>query len=219
MHIQSNIIDEIKSVKPAFFNNAFTSILTWQELENLLNLRPFVNADRCKIINQKGYTWDRQTWLSDVNTFPPSILDTEIRNFHCYLSDASRVNEKINSICAQLEQTFAGGAADAHIYFNLAETPDNGFGIHWDFSHNLIVQVEGESKFQIWDETVVGDRNVSFLKEQPVIDVVMKPGDAVFVPLNVYHQATSLTKRLSVSFPISFNNETAPQERHWIKFT
>jgi ribosomal protein L16 Arg81 hydroxylase len=219
MNIPQNVINEIKLTKPAFFKGVFDKFFTWKDLENLLNLRPFVNADRCKIINQKTYNWQRQTWMSDVNTFPPSILDTEIRQFHCYLSDASRANEKTNAICAELEQTFSGGASDAHIYFNLAETPDNGFGIHWDFSHNLIVQMEGQSKFQVWDDTVVGDRNVTFLSEQPIIDVVMEPGDAVFVPLNVYHQATSMSKRLSISFPISFNNETATQERHWIKIT
>jgi len=157
--------------------------------------------------------------MSDINTFPPTLLDAEIRNFHCYLSDASRVNEHVNSVCGQLEQTFSGGAADAHIYFNLAEVADNGFGIHWDFSHNLIVQMEGETEFKIWEDTVVGDRNPQFLNEKPVIDVLMQPGDAVFIPLNVYHQAISKTKRLSISFPVSFNNGFANQDRHWIKIT
>ena len=219
MHISQNIIDEIKQVKPAFFKNAFEKFFTWKELENLLNLRPFVNADRCKFVNDKPYTWQRQTWMSDVNTFPPTLLDTEIRQYHCYLSDASRVNESVNSVCGQLEKTFTGGAVDAHIYFNLAEVADNGFGIHWDFSHNLIVQMEGETEFKVWEDTVVGDRNPQFLNDKPVIDVVMQPGDAIFVPLNVYHQAISKSKRLSISFPISMNNETANQDRHWIKIT
>ena len=114
---------------------------------------------------------------------------------------------------------FAGGAADAHIYFNLADNLDGGFGIHWDFSHNLIVQMEGETQFKVWDDTVVGDRNPAFLNEQPIIDVVMQPGDAVFVPMNVFHQAISKSKRMSVSFPISMNNDTANQDRHWIKIS
>ena len=219
MHIPQQVIDEIKQVKPAFFKSAFEKLFTWQELENLLNLRPFVNADRCKIINQKAYNWQRQTWMSDNNTFPPTLLDTEVRQNHCYLSDASRANEKINSVCAQLEQTFTNGAVDAHIYFNLADNLDGGFGIHWDFSHNLIVQLEGETQFKVWEDTVVGDRNPSFLNEQPTIDVVMQPGDAIFVPINVFHQAISKTKRMSVSFPVSLNNDTANQDRHWIRIT
>jgi len=219
MYIQSDVIDEIKLIKPAFFKNAFEKLFTWQELENLLNLRPFVNDDRCKMINQKKYTWELQSWLTDVNTYPPSLLDAEIRQNHCYLQDASRANKKINAVCEQLESIFPRGSADAHIYFNISENDSSGFGIHWDGSHNLIVQMEGETQFQIWDDNIIGDRIVQFLNEEPIIDVVLQSGDAVFVPMNTYHRATSKTKRFSISFPISMNDVTANQDRHWIKIT
>ena len=219
MHIPQHVVDEIKQVKPAFFKSAFEKLFTWQELETLLNLRPFVNAERCKIMNDKAYTWERQSWMTELNSFPPSLLDAEIRQNHCYLQDASRVNEKVNAFCGELETVFPRGAVDAHIYYNLGENLNGGFGIHWDGSHNLIVQMEGETHFQIWDENVVGDRIVQFLNDKPVIDVVMQPGDAVFVPMNVYHQALSLSKRMSISFPVSMNNVTANQDRHWIKIT
>lgn len=219
MYIQEDIEKKIKKIQPGLFKEAFKEkLFSWNELETLLNLRPFVNADRCKIINNKSYTWQAEVWLSDLNTFPASILGKEIQENVCYLSDASRVNKHINSICQELETIFPGGAADAHIYFNVAKNPsDGGFGIHYDFSHNLIVQIEGRTRFQIWDATVFGDdRNVPSLEESPIIDEHLEPGDAIFVPMNIYHRALSETKRLSVSFPISFGNERKPQDRNWI---
>lgn len=218
MHIPQHVIDEIKQIKPAYFKDAFDKIFSWQELENLLNLRPFVNDQRFHVLNENArYEWPRQTWMSDVNCFPPTLLDQEIRKHHAYFSDASRVNHKVNSICEELDNTLKG-CTDAHIYFNLNENGKRGFGIHWDFSHNLIIQMEGETQMQIWSEEIMGARTMSMLQESPVIDVIMKPGDAVFVPLRTYHCATSMSKRLSVSFPVSFD-DTPSQDRHWIKIT
>lgn len=218
--ISAQIKKEILKEKPCYFKKAFPKIFSWDELEHLLNLRPFVNSTRFKIINQKGYNWNNQAWLSDVNSFPPSLLKEELKTNHCYFSDSSRVSEKINKICGQLENTFKGSAVDAHIYFTVANKLDGGFGIHWDFSHNLIVQVEGSTRFELWDyyaDDSVSERSIDTLPLKPAIDVIMKPGDAVFVPLRSYHRAISQTKRLSVSFPISFGNQFESQDRTWIK--
>jgi ribosomal protein L16 Arg81 hydroxylase len=220
MIISEHIKKEIKNGKPVFFKDAFEKIFSWKDLEALLNLRPFVNSKRLTIINNRSYTWNQEAWLSDVNTFPPSLLDRELKKHVCYLSDSSRVNEKVNSICQELEETFFNSCVDAHIYFTVAETMEGGFGIHWDFSHNLIVQMEGSTRFLAWDvyaDSSVTERVAESLDEDPLIDVVMNPGDAIFIPLRSYHRALSQTKRMSISFPVSFGNEFAPQDRKWIK--
>lgn len=220
MKIPAAIKKKILTEKPCYFEKSFSKIFSWEELERLLNLRPFVNSTRFKIINQKGYSWNNQAWLSDVNAFPPSLLKTELQENHCYFSDCSRVNSNINDLCGELEKTFPRSAVDAHIYFTISKNLKGGFGIHWDFSHNLIVQVEGSTRFELWDyyaDQNTTERSVESLPIKPTVDVIMKPGDAVFVPLRSYHRATSQTKRLSVSFPISFNNENESQDRTWIK--
>ena len=221
MQIKENVLEAVKELKPTVFRQEFSKIFSWQDLENLLNLRPFINPSRFQVLNNgEGYQWDKQSWMSDVNTYPPTLLNEVIKKHHCYFSDCSRVSKEINEICGQLEQAFTNtrACADAHIYLNLSEN-ENGWGIHWDTSHNLIVQMEGETRFEVWDEGVMGARNMNFLPEQPVIDEVLLPGDAIFVPMRVYHRATSLMKRMSVSFPISIGDVTLPQERHWIKIT
>jgi len=220
MFISKEIRKQILEVKPNYFPQAFPKIFSWKELENLLNLRPFVNATRFKIINGKGYNWNRQAWMSDVNCFPPSLLADELKEHHCYFSDSSRVNKSVNSICSELENMFENSAVDAHIYFTIADILEGGFGIHWDYSHNLIVQIEGSTRFLLWDyyaDETETERVVESLPVDPVYDVILNPGDAVFVPLRSYHRAMSQSKRLSVSFPISFGENSPPQDRYWLE--
>jgi len=73
--------------------------------------------------------------------------------------------------------------------------------MHKDVCHNLIVQVEGTTKFTVQDK----------------FTIILEPGDCVFVPLGVYHRAQSIDKRLSISFPMNPNHKTR-QDRFWIDF-
>ena len=208
--IRKSILKKIKSVKPHFFKNSIQNVFSWKELENLLNLRPLLSPDRFhSVTNESSLSWDDQAWVLDQKTYPPSTVGYLIQNHSCFIQDASRVNKKINNICLQLEQTF-NGDCDAHIFFNLSNNLQEGFGIHHDKSHNLIVQVAGKSEVKVWNGLEKDN------PEQIVICEIMHPGDAVFIPMDVSHCITSLTKRLSISFPINFNWKKEHQDRNWI---
>jgi hypothetical protein len=209
-YLSSDIENKIRSLQVHHFPNSFPMIFYWDELENLLNLRPFVNNSRFHIISKEDYVWKNQTWLSDVNTYPPSMIQTEIKKHVCFLIDCSRVNKHTNSICRELENVFSGSAVDAHIYFDLSAKLNGGFGIHKDTSHNLIIQIEGETEFSIWgkDQTT---------EEIPNTKINLNPGDGVFIPKDVYHMARSLSPRLSISFPISIENQYSSQDRNWVR--
>jgi len=219
------ISSKIKNHEIFYKENFLHDIFTWDELEKLLNLRPYVNAKRL-VICKPGleFNWPGQDWLSDVNTFPPSLVNEIIQKYVCYLYDSSRVNVKVNSLCNEIEN-ITGGSCDAHIFF--AQSPENeSFGIHFDTSHNLIVQIDGQSNMKVWDQSCKSElEKISMIKFnipdpaissiKPLIDVVMNPGDVVYVPKFYYHQAISLTKRLSISFPhIEVLN--GKQDRSWI---
>ena len=53
---------------------------------------------------------------------------------------------------------------------------------------------------------------------EPIIDVNMESGDAILIPKHFPHLATSLTPRLSVSFPLSEYSDTnlIREDRTWI---
>lgn len=209
--IPSHIKEKIIDLRPNYFTGAFDKLFCWRDLENLLNLRPYVNSQRFKIINDKQYSWKNQGWLTDIDSYPPSLIQQEIEENLCLIIDASRVNKKINSVCKDLEAIFPNSCSDAHIYFTVANNLSSGFGIHCDESHNLIVQMEGCSLFEVWDQEV--------RETDPAIKIALSPGDAIFIPMKVYHRVTSLTERLSISFPVSASLKWEPQDRHWVKIT
>ena len=94
-------------------------------------------------------------------------------------------------------------------------------GVHFDFSHNIIVQCEGETNFKVWDIIKDEDQprtNMS-ITDIPLLDVDMKSGDAIWIPKYYPHLATSATPRMSVSFPINGDPIYGDnlQERDWVK--
>ena len=205
--LSKKVLERIKLMKPFYMKNQLKSIYSWKELENLLNLRPFINDRRIRFITEKEkvFKWKAGGWLTDLNSYPPDILDEEIRKSVCILIDCSRVNKKINLIAEQLENLLKK-PVDAHIFFSLCKdkASKKGIGKHNDKSDNLITCVEGKFNVKI------------FIKDNIVIDKLMKKGDIVFIPAQTDHQITSITDRLSISFPIANNNLDLFQSRKWI---
>lgn len=212
-----DIIKKIKDEKPFYEKGVVKNIFSWQELETLVNLRPFVSSKRFNFISKEYHMWKNEAWLSDNNSWPATKLEEVINKNVCYFSDCSRVNEKINGICKTIEDEL-NLPTDAHIYFSMKEEDKSeGFKSHWDYSHNLIAQVEGSSIFKIWsDKHTEGDQNQKPTTD-PILEVTMQPGDLIFIPKNTLHEATSLSKRLSISFPIAEHLDLPPQDRKWIR--
>lgn len=201
----SCILNNIKNNTPFFIKQLAPNLFSWQELENLLNLSPFINTDRLKYIDDTVYTWKHVPgWSTDPTSYPPELLDVIIRKSVCYIIDCSRVNKKINSMCKQLED-IKSYPTDAHIYFSLFEpnTDLSGFKRHNDTQDNVIVGSEGRLKILVWD------------KEEPN-EYILSNGDAVYIPAGVDHQIIPLTARISISFAMSVGN-TISYSRKWIK--
>lgn len=209
--------EQLKVGYPFFGKKKFSKIFSWKDLNLLLNLRPFVNNKRLVIFNNlEEYRCDGESWLTDINTYPPSLLKKIVYNNHCCLIDCSRVNQVVNNICLELENLFQG-SADTHIFFNLGNSKKE-LGIHYDYSHNFIIQQEGFSVVKIWDKIhyQYSKRNLNTIDELPVIEFNFEPGDFVFIPRHFYHEISSTSsKRMSLSFPISLNDEK-PQDRFWL---
>jgi len=206
--ISKNLIHHIKSLLPYTEKNALKNLFSWSELELLLNQRPFMNDKRFHIMSNIKYEWPLAGWLTDSNTYPPNIIQKEIKKYVCYIIDCSRVNKNINDVCSTLEND-CKWPVDAHIFFSYKEahTDLKGFGVHKDKQHNLIACVDGTLQAKVWSENSDGE---------PVINTVLNKSDVVFIPAETYHQIIPLTKRISISFPMA-HYENRFQERNWIK--
>ena len=209
-----------------FKKNYKPDLLSWNEMANIINTRPLMNDKRVKLLgNNKRYEWLCSKWTKDPNCFPPSLIKKLLENIMIYFVDMSRVTEKINDFAKHIEDDY-GKQTDAHIYVCRNLEIKHHFGVHYDFNHNLIVQCEGVTNFKVWDEVKNVDRNLKGIgintrlemEVEPIMDVDMESGDAIWIPKHFPHLATSLTPRLSVSFPLSEYSDTnlIREDRTWI---
>ena len=209
-----------------FKKNYKPDLLSWNEMANIINTRPLMNDKRVKLLgNTKRYEWLCTKWTKDPNCFPPSLIKKLLDNIMIYFVDMSRATEKINDFAKHIEDDY-GKQTDAHIYVCRNLKIKHHFGVHYDFNHNLIVQCEGKTNFKVWDEVKNVDRNLKGIgintrlemEVEPIMDVDMESGDAIWIPKHFPHLATSLTPRLSVSFPLSEYSDTnlIREDRTWI---
>jgi len=214
------ILDCIKKNKPNYLAKVCYDLFSWQELETLINIRPLTNVDRFHTTaNHNNIGWQSSPWVSDHKSIPADCIKAVVEQGVCWISDMSRANKNINSICNYLEKENEV-VADAHIYFDLNKGEKNtSLNKHWDRSDNIIVQVAGQTNFKIWDMYLYkGERQV-ITDKKPILDIILNEGDIIYIPKNIVHQATSLSKRLSISFPMSKDIDNPPQTREWINIS
>tara|TARA_R100001163_G_scaffold57937_1_gene46070 strand:- start:655 stop:1257 length:603 start_codon:yes stop_codon:yes gene_type:complete len=184
------------------FGSINQKLFTFEELQVLLNLRPFLSTKRfipCN--NTEKHTWLNYYWVTDDNCWPINIIKEHIKNYSCYLKDSSRANKKINDVANILEKKFKK-SVDCHIYFSLYKNVEH-FKKHKDTRPNVIIVSEGTIKVEIFSK----------IKQKKILNT----GDFVYIPAEVYHKLTPLTqKRISCSFAIDGPLEGICEEREWI---
>lgn len=200
-----------------YIKNFFPNLFSWKEFEYLINIRPLMNIERFfaydenknKIDHSDG--WQVSPWSIDDDCYPSSIIKEYIEKYLCMMNDMSRSSENINKLANALEKKFKC-PVDAHIYVCRNTNIDHPFGMHTDITDNLIVLCEGMQNVKVCD-----------LQQNMQLDVIMNPGDAVFIPAQYPHQLVTLSSRLSVSFPIrlksstTLEDSTTFEDRTWIK--
>jgi ribosomal protein L16 Arg81 hydroxylase len=128
----------------------------------------------------------------DQNRIKKYILDNEDLNnktviFSNVLNYKKEFNYLINFFKLKVPELKKSFKNDVHVYAGLNET-SKSFGEHFDQSANFILQTEGKSRWVISN----------------FLDVVMEPGDIVYIPKLYVHECIPLTKRISLSFPFWF---------------
>ena len=201
-------------------------LFSWNELSNIINIRPLLTGQRVQLLDpeKREFNWLVSGWNHDPNCYPPSLIRDLLNEMVVVFTDMSRATEKINDFANSIENTYQRNV-DAHVYVCRNPELEHPFGAHIDGAHNIIVQCEGETNFKVWDKVENGEKlleekkNVKMkIDDAPILDVIMKPGDAIWIPLHYPHLATSLTPRMSVSFPFTPRGlmSIAHEDRNWI---
>tara|TARA_B100000945_G_C20291476_1_gene553491 strand:+ start:308 stop:943 length:636 start_codon:yes stop_codon:yes gene_type:complete len=210
-------------MEPKFIKQYHPELFSWKELEYLINIRPLMTQKRSHILFEEEtyFKWRSTGWQKDKNCYPPTLIRKLIEENICYFTDMSRCTEKINAFAKSLEDEYEH-QTDAHIYMCRNIELEHPFGAHFDTSHNVIVQCEGTTNFKVWNGVDPKSNYTKMTPEElpgePVLDVEMEPGDAIWIPMYYPHLATSRTKRLSVSFAINKNPlKEGFEDREWVR--
>ena len=201
-------------------------LFSWNELSNIINIRPLMTGKRVQLLDpeKREFNWLVSGWNHDPNCYPPSLIRDMLNEMVVVFTDMSRATEKINDFASSIENTYQRNV-DAHVYVCRNPELEHPFGAHIDGAHNIIVQCEGETNFKVWDKVENGEKlleekkNVKMkIDDAPILDVIMKPGDAIWIPLHYPHLAISHTPRMSVSFPFTPRGlmSIAHEDRNWI---
>ncbi len=200
--------------------NYWYDLFSWRELERLINIRPLMSTDRVVPLSKKSVSWDNNTWVTNPNCFPSHIIKELIEEDVLYIKEMSHATKNINQLAGEIEKEY-GYHTDAHIFICKNPSAPHPLGAHMDDNDNVIVQCEGETNWKVWDKVpfIPDDRkqwvNMD-LDNPPVLDVTLLPGDAVWIPKFHPHLATSVTERLSVSFPSRGEKTDQFIDREWV---
>jgi len=117
----------------------------------------------------------------------------------------------VNALARELSRCFAT-TVGANAY--LTPPASLGFPVHYDTHDVLIVQTEGEKRWRIWGAAIVlpfeeehhavpSGTIEALARVPPQIDVVLRPGDSVYIPRGFLHAAqTEASHSLHVSLGV-----------------
>ncbi len=206
LHIRSN-------------GNSRPSLLSWPRFNQVLALTPYWNEDTLKVFF-KSRAALRENYCDTADLRAGTSAPVNPAKVKALMGlGASLVANHIHRVCPEvgavanmLEQQFAARVA-ANVYCSFKGV--QAFQTHFDLHDVFAVQAEGEKTWRVYearaDAPVMplppGDEIEKWLTDSRgrlLFEVVMKPGDILYLPRGQYHDAlTGAQASLHVTFGVS----------------
>lgn len=103
-------------------------------------------------------------------------------------------------------------------------TQQAGFGTHWDDHDTIVVQVTGAKRWQLFGPTRTAPMHKDICEpapppEQPLADLVLKPGDVLYVPRGWWHAVSADQGTTSLHLTCGLTPHTGADLIAWIAET
>jgi hypothetical protein len=196
--------------KPHYFKSLISDpseLLTWNDVEACMNNPYLYKFEMIDSYNNKiDIPASRKAWIWESTVQDKGFLFEKLQQgSSLIIMNYGFYNEKTMHLLKIFETLFEVNAA-IHVYGGL--TGSKSFCIHDDYPANFIIQVEGKTRWKVFHNRIsylykTGTMN-NKLNEADLdvaIDVVLEPGDALYIPSRSYHAAYPDEKRLSISIP------------------
>jgi hypothetical protein len=162
--------------------------INWNTVEYCLNNPQFYPIEIIKNNNKLQIPKSSQPWHSTEIPDKKFIIDNINQGNSFIILNYSYNNMYTLELMKEISTRF-DVYPDIHAYGGLSGS--TSFVKHLDFPPNIIIQAEGETPWKIWKDP----------NDSPVVDVVLKPGEALYIPAGYYHVAEPKGKRISMSIP------------------
>lgn len=148
----------------------------------------------------------------------PDKLTAALRNgATLILNAANEVSAPLRDICDGLAADFTCHS-QANLYACWRQT--RGFDVHWDDHDVIVVQAEGRKRWSLFGATreaplVLGDPAAHRPPADPATEVVLEPGDVLYLPRGCWHAAVGLGEP-SLHLTIGLTRRTGVDFLHWL---
>ncbi|MCO8303639.1 cupin domain-containing protein [Streptomyces sp. RKCA744] len=107
----------------------------------------------------------------------------------------------------------------ANLYASWTST--EGFGVHWDDHDTVIVQLDGAKRWRIYGTTrpfplYCDIEDPGEAPTEPIADLVLRPGDVLYVPRGVWHAVSADQGVRSLHVTCGLQTHTATDLMAWV---
>lgn len=199
--------------KPHFFkglmNKEIEHIASWKSIEECINNPQFYNFE---IVGndsmKKDIPCSQKSWVTDKLVQDKRYVANCVKDGDTLIiTNYGFNNSTVNHLLGTIENIFDINAA-AHLYCGKTKGSQS-FNIHEDYPANFICQIEGKTIWKVFNNRIsylykTGTMNNQLTEEMldTAIDVVLEPGDVLYIPSRAYHVAIPKDEqRISLSIP------------------
>lgn len=197
--------------KPLVFKNLISNTknyLTWEDVETCLNNPAFYNFEIIdKNSNEKIFIpghnkcWVRNKLVQDKKFVVEKFLQGNsliINNYEFY----NKNNQELLQLIESIFHTYSS----MHVYCGLEGS--KSFPIHEDTPANFIFQIEGDTEWVVFEnrassvvKPVYDPTDIELSSLKVSLQIILEPGDFLYIPSRCYHLCKPSKKRLSISIP------------------
>ncbi|MFE5214047.1 MULTISPECIES: cupin domain-containing protein [unclassified Streptomyces] len=202
-----------------------TGLMTWDDLNNILGSHrlepPRMRLSRDgETLLVGGYTTPVATRRHTVwhRLHPAELHARLLEGASLALDSADELHPPLARLCEAIERKLRT-RVQANLYASWTST--EGFGVHWDDHDTVIVQLDGAKRWRIYGTTRPFPlyRDIEDPGEaptEPIADLVLHPGDVLYVPRGVWHAVSADQKVRSLHVTCGLQTHTATDLMTWV---